>query len=714
MSKEDRLEKAAERTALNLKECEQRYLALFNQARDGIVLIDAASGYIVDCNPEYEKLTGRKLKQLKNLRIWELRPPEKIEAARKLFLEVKQRGKGGSRELEYQQPGGKIVPIDFLTSKVVIGDDKYFQGIVRDISEQKKVEKSIQVSRRFLEIANRHTQMAKLLGEFVSEIKNLTGCAAVGLRIVDKEGKIPYQSYTGFSKEFYELENPLSIKSDQCMCVNVIKGKADSRLSFYTKGGSFYMNATTRFLATVSKEEKGTTRNVCNQFGYETVAVVPIRLGGHILGLIHIADPREDMVPLETVSTLEYIGMQLGDALHRVQVGEELAQYHNRLEEMVKERTGQLTETNRRLKREIKERQEAESALKKSEERYRILFTSGKDAIFAHHPTPDNLPGKFFEVNDVACKMLGYTRKEMYGLSPMDIVAWDKAGLTPKEAMKNLASSGQALIESAFIAKDGRQIPVEVNIHLFELQGQPTVLTVARDITERKKAEEKLRRGELKIRELATAYVRAQEEERQWTALEIHDRIIQPLSAIYQHMQSIQSLVPGSPPTRKALNRSLALIKSTIRETRQVTHDLYPTTLARYGLVRLINDELSQLEKQAGCQTKLSVHGRLQAPQEVETALFRVFHEALLNIRKHANAGNVTVALNSQDGFIELQVLDDGNGFDMTAKTIDKVPGGLESMRRRTEILGGTFIMSSRPGKGTKLNCSIPVAKESK
>ena len=50
----------------------------------------------------------------------------------------------------------------------------------------------------------------------------------------------------------------------------------------------------------------------------------------------------------------------------------------------------------------------------------------------------------------------------------------------------------------------------------------------------------------------------------------------------------------------------------------------------------------------------------------------------------------------------------------MTAKTIDKVPGGLESMRRRTEILGGTFILSSRPGKGTKLNCSIPVAKESK
>ena len=60
MSEEDRLEKTAKRASLDLKECEQRYLSLFNQARDGIVLIDTTSGCIVDCNPEYEKLTGRK------------------------------------------------------------------------------------------------------------------------------------------------------------------------------------------------------------------------------------------------------------------------------------------------------------------------------------------------------------------------------------------------------------------------------------------------------------------------------------------------------------------------------------------------------------------------------------------------------------------------------------------------------------------------------
>ena len=183
---------------------------------------------------------------------------------------------------------------------------------------------ALQASHRFLEIANRHTEMIPLLKEFVAEVRNLTGCAAVGIRLLDEEGNIPYQAYEGFSQEFYDKESPLSIKSDQCMCINVIKGTADPKLPFYTEGGSFYMNATTRFLATVSEEEKGATRSECNRAGYESVALAPIRLGERILGLIHVADPREDMVPLETVGILERVVMQLGEAIQRLRVEEEI------------------------------------------------------------------------------------------------------------------------------------------------------------------------------------------------------------------------------------------------------------------------------------------------------------------------------------------------------------------------------------------------------
>jgi PAS domain S-box-containing protein len=184
--------------------------------------------------------------------------------------------------------------------------------------------RALQASYRFLEIANRHTEMIPLLKEFVAEVKNFTGCAAAGIRISDDEGNIPYQAYEGFSQGLYESESPLSIKSDRCMCINVVKGMTDPNLPFYTEGGSFYVNGTTRFLATVSEEERGQTRNVCNLYGYESVALLPILLGDRTLGLIHVADPQENMVPLEMVEVLEGVAMQLGTALQRVRAEEAL------------------------------------------------------------------------------------------------------------------------------------------------------------------------------------------------------------------------------------------------------------------------------------------------------------------------------------------------------------------------------------------------------
>ena len=78
------------------------------------------------------------------------------------------------------------------------------------------------------------------------------------------------------------------------------------------------MNGTSRFLATVDAADKGATRNVCNQVGYESVALIPFRRGQDILGLIHVADHREDMVPLHTVEILEKAGMELGTAFLRL------------------------------------------------------------------------------------------------------------------------------------------------------------------------------------------------------------------------------------------------------------------------------------------------------------------------------------------------------------------------------------------------------------
>jgi len=197
--------------------------------------------------------------------------------------------------------------------------------------ERKRSQEVLEFSHLLLQIINRHTTMGSLLKEVLDGIKKFAGCAAVGVRLLDEKGKIPYEAFTGFPEEFYKLESPLSLQSDRCMCINVVKGTTNPELSFYTPGGSFYINGTTRFLATISEKDKGETRNTCNRFGYESVALIPIRVEGNIVGLVHLADPRENMVPLQKVQILEDIALQLGMAIQRNKAEDRLKESENKL-----------------------------------------------------------------------------------------------------------------------------------------------------------------------------------------------------------------------------------------------------------------------------------------------------------------------------------------------------------------------------------------------
>jgi PAS domain S-box-containing protein len=151
---------------------------------------------------------------------------------------------------------------------------------------------------------------------------------------------------------------------------------------------------------------------------------------------------------------------------------------------------------------DITERKQAEEALRESDEKYRILFNSINDSVFVHQPRADGKPSKFIEVNDVACRMYGYTREELFELAPLDLAIPERK----KDAqmrMRSLFSDKYSIFEISHKTKNGNEIPVEISAHLFDFYGQPTVLSVVRDITDRKQAEEALRESEVKYRLLA-------------------------------------------------------------------------------------------------------------------------------------------------------------------------------------------------------------------
>lgn len=133
-----------------LNESEQKYRAIFREAKDGVTLIDAETGYISDCNPEFERQSGRNLQQLEAMKIWETRPPEKTDDARQAFFKIREKGSGSAADLELQRPDGEIIPIEFKSSVVEIIGKQYIQSITRDISKRKKTEERLQRSERNL------------------------------------------------------------------------------------------------------------------------------------------------------------------------------------------------------------------------------------------------------------------------------------------------------------------------------------------------------------------------------------------------------------------------------------------------------------------------------------------------------------------------------------------------------------------------------------
>ena len=108
------------------------------------------------------------------------------------------------------------------------------------------------------------------------------------------------------------------------MCIYVVRGATARHHAFYTEGGSFYKDTADPGFLAAWQEAKLQVRNVCGEFGYESVALVPIRLGLRILGLIHVADPRQQAISAHTVEALEKAAMQLGTAIQRVRAEEAL------------------------------------------------------------------------------------------------------------------------------------------------------------------------------------------------------------------------------------------------------------------------------------------------------------------------------------------------------------------------------------------------------
>jgi PAS domain S-box-containing protein len=155
------------------------------------------------------------------------------------------------------------------------------------------------------------------------------------------------------------------------------------------------------------------------------------------------------------------------------------------------------------INRDITEYMRVEEALRTSEEKFRNLFDHASDAIFIH-----DMEGHFLEVNRMAYQRLGYKKGQLLQMTPMDIDAPEYAALI-RSRIEELRQEGHVIFESVHVRQDGKTIPVEISSRTIEYRGEPAILSIARDITDRKQAQEILQRSEEEYRVLSQQLMEA-------------------------------------------------------------------------------------------------------------------------------------------------------------------------------------------------------------
>jgi two-component system, NarL family, sensor histidine kinase UhpB len=216
------------------------------------------------------------------------------------------------------------------------------------------------------------------------------------------------------------------------------------------------------------------------------------------------------------------------------------------------------------------------------------------------------------------------------------------------------------------------------------------------------------------LQALSERAINAQEEERRAIAQSLHDDTGQALSMLIIHLDRIDERIqPDQTELKKQMADARALAASALTELRRILSGLRPAILDDLGLVPAIRWFSRTNLEQVGIRVTVEAPTTpLELSPAVTTTLFRVVQEAVNNIVRHAGAGSVTVGLQVNKGFVDLQVQDDGRGFDPQNATRDAVELqhlGLLGIRERAELLGGEFQIESALENGTRLRVSIPV-----
>jgi PAS domain S-box-containing protein len=345
---------------------------------------------------------------------------------------------------------------------------------------------------------------------------------------------------------------------------------------------------------------------------------------------------------------------------------------------------------------------ELEQEVRELRERYRSLFDNALEGVFR-----TSIDGRWLAANATMAHMLGYDSPEEL-MSTSHVRDFYADPSERDRLIRRMDEDGFVVgYEHHVRRRDGSTMWVLMNAYtLRDENGEPIGFEgMEIDITERKRAEEHRAR-------LLAQTVRAAEDERTRLAAELHDGPIQRLAKLgYVLERGVMRLERHElDKTKELLTQAHEGLTEEISALRHTMTRLRPPVLDERGLSAALQDLANATTKDAGVRVEIDATLDERLEESLETIIYRVVQEALRNVVSHSSATAAHVHLRAGDDGVTLTIDDDGNGFDVDAFDAGDRQGhfGIDGMRERTRMAGGTVTVTSAPGRGTQIRARFP------
>lgn len=343
---------------------------------------------------------------------------------------------------------------------------------------------------------------------------------------------------------------------------------------------------------------------------------------------------------------------------------------------------------------------------RKVEEKLRVLSRIAEQTSNSVILTDEG--DKITWVNEAFTRMTGYASEEVIGLDQSALLHGAKTDKVVAAYMAYQKREGKSFkVELLNYKKDGATYWSEISCEpLLDDEGRVQQhFCIETDITERKRLQRQLENEkEEQQKRITAAVIKAQENERAQVGQELHDNVNQVLTTVKLYTELCLS---GIDKSKELMEKSVQLLNASINEIRALSKRLSAPSLGNIPLKESVKELVEAISATDRISVSLTTNIEdLDVDADLHLAVYRILQEHLTNILKHAQARRVTVDITHKENLLSMEIMDDGNGFDVRNR---RHGIGITNMISRAESLGGGLEMITSPGNGCMLRVKIPM-----